>query len=463
MPNLPSEFIAAMKKQLGEQYDAFEESLQQTVPTSVRVNALKNAQHHLDFDKKAKIGWHTEGYYLTERPVFTLDPAFHGGAYYVQEAGSMFIAEALTQVLDLDKDHTVLDLCAAPGGKTTLLTALFTPDSLILANEVIRSRVEVLKENVLKWGRANVYVSNHDSEDFAGLAGFFDVILIDAPCSGEGLFRKDPDAMKEWSEDAVQSCALRQKRILNNAARLVKPNGIMLYSTCTYNDFENENNSQWFAQTHGFEPVKINLNKDWRITEKDFGYQFYPHKTISEGFYLSILRKNKDSETLKIETNSFKKTTLKSGNVALPKKQVDLASKWLQSPDKFDFYQKPNGVIFITLKKHAAYITLINNVLHKKSSGLEIGSFKGQDFIPDHDLALSLERSEATPSVFLTKNQALAFLKKDPLELPDDAPQGWVLACYNGVGIGWIKVLKNRVNNYLPKDFRIRMDLPKDN
>jgi 16S rRNA C967 or C1407 C5-methylase (RsmB/RsmF family)/NOL1/NOP2/fmu family ribosome biogenesis protein len=456
---LPDAFLEQRQMDLGAELNLFLAALQEKSPVSIRFNTFKKQSTPQNIENLDKKVLYTEGgYYLAERPVFTLDPAFHAGAYYVQEASSMFIAEALAQVVDFQQDIKALDLCAAPGGKTTLLASLLSENSVLLANEVIKSRVEVLKENVGKWGNANVYVSNHDSEDFTGLNGFFDVVVIDAPCSGEGLFRKDEKAIAEWSTDAVQTCAARQKRILTNAVKLLKPNGILLYSTCTYNDFENSDNVEWLVQKFDYQEVKLTLNPDWGIAEKKHGYQFYPHKTVGEGFYCCVLKRTIKGD-FKVEKPDIAKPF---SAIKLPKKQIDSVSKWLKNPEKFDYFIKPNGQIFIVLKTHFEAISQIDKALKRKSTGLEIGEFKGQDFIPSHDLALSIEINPNSEGVALSKNEALHYLKKENIDL-ENAPQGWVLAQYEGLNLGWMKVMKNRINNYLPKDFRIRMDLPREN
>lgn len=459
LKQLPIAFLEQRQIDLDIELPAFRAALDEKSPISLRFNPLKKFLRAENLENIGKKVPYTEGgYFLDERPVFTLDPAFHAGAYYVQEASSMFLAEALSQVIDLQQDIKLLDLCAAPGGKTTLLASVVSENSFILANEVIKSRVEILKENVVKWGLSNIYVSNHDSEDFTGLNGFFDVVLIDAPCSGEGLFRKDERAIAEWSPENVQTCAARQKRILANAVKLLKPNGILLYSTCTYNDFENSDNVEWLLQNFDYQEVKLTLKPEWGIAEKKHGYQFYPHKTVGEGFYCCVLKRS-DETSFNYETPVPIKPF---GATKLPKKQIDLVSNWLKQPEKFAFFIKPNGQIFIVLKKHITPISWIDTVLKRKSTGLEIGEFKGQDFIPSHDLALSVEINAHTEGVSLTKNEALHYLKKENIEL-ENAPQGWVLAQYEGLNLGWMKVMKNRINNYLPKDFRIRMDLPREN
>ena len=452
MKHLPEPFLQQMQADLGTELPDFLKALEEKPPVSIRLNPQKKLAHLSNLPIAAPVAWCTEGYYLSERPSFTLDPTFHAGAYYVQEASSMFIAQAVSQLIDC-QDVTVLDLCAAPGGKSTLLASILRGNSLLIANEVIKNRVDVLKENVIKWGYPNMIVSNHDSEDFMDLEGFFDIVLVDAPCSGEGLFRKDEKATDEWSPESVQTCSARQKRILANAIKLVKPNGLLLYSTCTYNDFENKNNVLFIAENEGFESAQLNTNEEniveklWQSTDNQplYGYQFYPHRIKGEGFFLSVFRNN----TPLSKTINLPKLNLEN----LLKKHIDSASKWLKNADDFEFFQKHNGDIFITLKNNLHRIALIDKALKRKSLGTVIGIFKGSDFIPSHDLALSIAISDDIAHVDLSKTEALKFLKKENIELSEDAPQGWVLARFEGMNLGWMKVMKNRINNYLPTEF----------
>jgi 16S rRNA C967 or C1407 C5-methylase (RsmB/RsmF family)/NOL1/NOP2/fmu family ribosome biogenesis protein len=463
MKNLPAAFLKNLEAQLGDDLPAFISAMDMPPPVSIRLNPQKKAHSLTAFQTEPNpIAWHTEGYYLAgDRPVFTLDPAYHGGAYYVQEASSMFIAEALRQVCNLAEDKLVLDLCAAPGGKSTLLASLLTDNSFLIANEVIKSRVEILKENIIRWGNPSVCVSHHEVEDFADLAGLFDIVLIDAPCSGEGLFRKDPDAIREWSEEAVVTCSARQKRLLTVAASFVKPEGILLYSTCTYNESENKENVEWLLQHGGFQMLSLDIKPDWGILARSFGYQFYPHRLRGEGFFMAALKADKSvlpeyRKSIGEEKMAFEK---------LPVAKQRIAAIWLQEPEKLAFFIKPNGMVYVILKKHTALYAQIDKVLKRKSIGVEIGIFKGQDFIPSHDLAMSTlvaTKSPAFVTLSLSKTQALQFLKKEAPDLDfENLPQTWALATYEGLNLGWMKILKNRLNNYLPKDFRIRMDLPR--
>ncbi|RFS15442.1 methyltransferase RsmF C-terminal domain-like protein [Emticicia sp. C21] len=447
---LPEVFSLQMQHILGEEYQAFVKSLLEPTPVTIRLNNRKKTSEPIATN--GDVLWHTNAHYLDERPVFTLDPAFHAGAYYVQEASSMFVAEAIKQTVDTSKSLRVMDLCAAPGGKSTLLASLLNDKSLLVANEVIKSRVGVLKENLEKWGFPNYIVSNHDPEEMIDLEGFFDVVLTDAPCSGEGLFRKDPNAMNEWSENSVQLCCARQKRILQASAMLVAPGGILCYSTCTYNEKENESNAQWLTQVADFEHVQLKIPAGWGIVEKKYGYQFFPHKVRGEGFYLSIFKKTrgeKQEARGKIKLNR------------LPQKKVEVLKEWLQTPDVFDYYEKPDGQIVAIPSILSNEYAVIFRVLHKRSSGLEIGQFKGNDFIPSHDLALSTAIAKDLPAVELVKEDALKFLKRENLGADlSNQSKGWLLARYQGLNLGFMKVIGDRINNYLPKEWRIRMEIP---
>ncbi|WP_420146485.1 methyltransferase RsmF C-terminal domain-like protein [Spirosoma sp.] len=452
LSELPLAFQEQMQAQLGADFPEFGAALTQPAPVSIRVNPQKPA---LETSGLEQVPWCSDGFYLPERPSFTLDPLFQSGAYYVQEASSMLLAEALKQTVNLNRPLRVLDLCAAPGGKSTLLVSALSDDSLLICNEVIRSRVSVLRENLEKWGRPNVVVSNHDPEELDKLAGFFDVVLVDAPCSGEGLFRKDPDAMQEWSEANVALCSARQKRILAAAAPLLDEGGILLYSTCTYNDAENTDNVRFLAQ-NGFRNRSLNLPADWNIVEKKtdgaVGYQCYPHRVRGEGFFISVFQKTAFTASVKLDARTFRSIR------ALRPRETAAAAKWLKKPSDFSFWEKPNGDVMALPKILEKTFLFLDVALRNKGFGLEIGQFKGQDFIPSHALALSTAINPNLPAVTLSKEDALRYFKKENIAF-DEPVKGWLLAQYNGLNLGWMKGVGNRVNNYLPKDWRIRMDI----
>jgi 16S rRNA C967 or C1407 C5-methylase (RsmB/RsmF family)/NOL1/NOP2/fmu family ribosome biogenesis protein len=469
---LPLAFQNTLKAQLAHEYADWEQALSQKTPVSIRFNAKKQAtQIQNSLQPQMPVAWYERSAYLSQRPVFTLDPAFHAGAYYVQEASSMFIGEALRQVVNTHNSLSIIDLCAAPGGKTTLLADTVSETSLVLANEVIKNRFDILKENIQKWGYPNIHALRYDTEVLKnGLENLFDVVLTDAPCSGEGLFRKDPNAIKEWSPENVANCAARQKRILANAVHLLKEEGILLYSTCTYNDDENMNNCTWLCETFGLESLRLELQKDWGIVEKTqkgavekeyeaFGYQFYPHRVQGEGFFVSVFRKPK-TEKLEKPLKISKKVNYDFKNLAkVPLNQIDILKNYFDAPHDFDFYQKATGQILCFPKAQQLLLKQITHTLPFHSFGLEVGIFKGNDFIPTHEFALSTAISKKLPHIDLNRTQALHFLKKESPSLDEMPKQGWYLARYEGLNLGWMKVLNHRINNYLPKDFKIRMSI----
>ncbi len=449
---LPSAFQAQMQARLGPDFPAFETALSQRAPVSIRVNPRKNV---VDPAGLKPVPWCAEGFYLPERPSFTLDPLFQAGAYYVQEASSMLLAEALRQTVSLARPLRVLDLCAAPGGKSTLLASTLHPDSLLICNEVIRSRVSVLRENIDKWGYPNVVVSSHDPADMVNLAGFFDVVLVDAPCSGEGLFRKEPDAVHEWSEANVQLCAARQKRILAAAIPLLDQGGLLIYSTCTYNEAENEDNVHFLLE-NGFKNRPLSLPPAWNVVEKltdgAVGYQCLPHRLMGEGFFIGVFQKTSFTSTVKLDARTFRSIR------ALRPRQTASAATWLQQPADFSFWEKPNGDVMALPRVLEKQFLLVDVALHNKGFGVEMGQFKGTDFVPSHALALSTAIKADLPAIALSKENALRYFKKENLVL-DESVKGWLLAQHKGLNLGWVKGVGNRINNYLPKDWRIRIDI----
>jgi 16S rRNA C967 or C1407 C5-methylase (RsmB/RsmF family)/NOL1/NOP2/fmu family ribosome biogenesis protein len=448
--NLPEAFQNHTSQILGDEFPAFLAALNTPVPVSVRLNPKKKSELPT-LEVEESVLWAKEGRYLKQRPVFTLDPSFHAGAYYVQEASSMFLEHVFEQIVDRSRPIKVLDLCAAPGGKTTHLASLLGENDLLVANEVIKSRLSILKENLLKWGYSNVIISNQDPETFADLEGFFDVVLVDAPCSGEGLFRKDPAAVNEWSESHVQMCSARQKRILSAAAMLVAPKGVLIYSTCTYNTAENQENVKWLNRTLDFETMKLDVPAAWGVTESENCFQFFPHKTKGEGFFIAALKNlSRDAKFVKGKPDLNR----------LRREQRAVLKDWFK-PEVFEdiefFYKNDGNIVAIRTSLLADYGSVLR-ALAKRSSGLEIGIFKGKDFVPSHAFALSDLISEHVERLEVPEAQALKFLKKENFEFAA-GKDGWVLVTYRGLGLGWIKKIGDRINNYLPTEWRIRMDI----
>ncbi len=449
LPSLPKEFEERMRAELGSGFNDFQESLQKTSPVSIRLNPDKPSS----ILQGEIIPWTKHGRYLAERPVFTLDPALHAGAYYVQEASSMLLEQALIQSTDLTKPLRVLDLCAAPGGKSTHILSLINSNSLLVSNEVIRSRSAILSENIQKWGHANVVVSCNDPEDFKRLEGFFDVMVIDAPCSGEGLFRKDPEAMSEWSTDNVQLCSQRQRRILSDVLPALKEDGILIYSTCTFNEQENEHNLTWLAQEDAFTFLPLSLHPSWGVEtiqkENALGYRCFPHRVKGEGFFISVMRKKSNTKQARIKTKS--RFTFAS------KKIVEQLQDWIHQSDDFDFIQQDNLLITLPLALKDE-MEFLQGQLHIVTKGTAMAEVKHDKFIPEHAFALSINiRRDRFQHVDLNLDQALQFLRKEAFML-DDQRKGFALVKYQEHALGWVNLLGNRLNNLYPTNWRIRMN-----
>lgn len=446
---LPESFAFRQKEILQQEYNAFTNSLMQVAPISVR----RNPRKFFNLPTSNAVPWSSLGFYLAARPSFTLDPVFHAGAYYVQEASSMFLEQAILQLHLDDSPLTVLDLCAAPGGKSTHLASLLHPDSLLISNEVIRSRASTLAENLQKWGNANVVVTNNDPQDFQRLPGFFDVIVADAPCSGEGLFRKDPDAMKEWSEENVQLCSKRQRRILEDVWPSLKENGILIYSTCTYNRLENEENLLWLKQEHDVDFLSLQTDPSWgiEVVNEDgiIGYRFYPHRVTGEGFFLAVIQKKEHVQGggTKSQKNSFTSPS---------KKILERLQLWVNDPSSKTFIQREETLQFFSAL-HTPLIEQLAKNLRLIMAGTFLATVKHDKLIPEHAFALSTEINKSEfPAVNTTLEEALQYLRKENFH-PMDAVKGFTLIQHRDVSLGWANVLDNRTNNLYPAEWRIRI------
>jgi 16S rRNA C967 or C1407 C5-methylase (RsmB/RsmF family) len=272
-----------------------------------------------------------------------MDPLFHAGAYYAQEASSMFLEQILLQHRDKigTEEPLVLDLCASPGGKSTLLASFLKGGGWLVANEVMKSRVGILNENLSKWGIPNVTVTQNDPKDFGRLTGLFDIIVIDAPCSGEGMFRKDDKAIEDWSLNNVQLCCERQKRIVSDVYPALKEGGLLIYSTCTYNEEEDEKNVKWISEELGADILSVQTEANWSITENPLGYHFYPHKTKGEGFFIAVLQKNQEPSSAK---NRLNKNSHKGKKEIVSQETKKQVKGWLRHEEEFDFIQE-NGLV----------------------------------------------------------------------------------------------------------------------
>ncbi len=448
--SLPRSLVESLKNVPGfnaETFQAVHASGEQV--TSIRLNEQKPMAYGPSPMNENQIPWCINGRYLSSRPSFTLDPTFHAGAYYVQEASSMFIWQALKETVGTNTKKKVLDLCAAPGGKSTLLASYFT-DGLVIANEVIKSRAAVLVENITKWGSDHVIVTNNDPSHFQSLPGFFDMMLIDAPCSGSGLFRKDPATIKEWSEDNVQLCSQRQQRILADALPALNEDGILVYSTCSYSIDEDEAIADWLVSEMNMKSKRLAIDTAWGIVETNspdtnaYGYRFYPDRLQGEGFFIAVFQKKQGVDQAR----------LKEQNLSLPSKQeLQLIDSFMSIPEAFTLFKQGESIRAIK-QEWLSDLQILAKYLYIKKAGIEIGTIKGKDVIPGHELALSSLGREAFIPIELTKEQALQYLRRKELLLTH-APRGWNLVGYRGLPLGWVKVLPNRINNYYPAEWRI--------
>lgn len=447
---LPQSFINSLNGLPGFDEKAFvgvHEGVEQV--TSIRLNPAKPTAATSDLPVAADVPWCTAGKYLLKRPSFTLDPVFHGGAYYVQEASSMFFEYAVKEIYKEAAPKRVLDLCAAPGGKSTLLAAAL-PESFIVSNEVIKTRVNILVENISKWGSDNVVVTNNDPEDFKRVPGFFDLMVVDAPCSGSGLFRKDTDAINEWSEANVEVCSLRQQRILTDAISCLRENGYLLYSTCSYSRQEDEDVCDWMVNELNLQPVKISVDPSWGIVEtyskrhQAAGYRFYPDKLKGEGFFIACFK----------QINAVDSFYRYQNRLPVGAKQIQsVVAPFIKDAGQYVINDQKE-VVIASPKKWEEEIAAISKALKVGKSGVAIGNIKGKDIIPHHQLALSHLISPAVRFIDLDKENALKYLRRQDLNI-DTTYKGWAVCRYGDINLGWIKVLPNRVNNYYPTNWRI--------
>lgn len=463
---LPLSFVESVRQLLGHSTaEAFLAALEQEPSTSIRLNPLKQPQE-MQLPIEA-VPWSTHGYYLTERPRFTFDPLLHAGAYYVQEASSMFVEQAVRT--HVHGAVCALDLCAAPGGKSTLLRSCLPEGSLLVANEYVRSRANILAENLTKWGHPDVVVTQTDAATLGELTNAFDLILADVPCSGEGMFRKDAEAVDEWSEEAVAACVARQRRILTDVWPALKPGGILIYSTCTYNTNENESNVGWACQELGAEALPIPTAEGWQVGgglpegEKRPVYRFLPHRTRGEGFFLAVLRKQGGEEeaanVLSAERERPKKTK-KSGRESLfTIAQRAEVETWLQPQELVNrtMVEHDEGLHLLPTA-HLDLCQALARRCHVMLYGTRLATLKGRDLQPAHALALSatLLHPDALPTASLSYEQAIAYLGREALTLPASTARGWVRLCFRGLSLGWGKQLGTRTNNLYPQEWRIR-------
>ena len=419
---LPKEFEEYTRSLMGEElYSKLISGLAATPPVSIRLNPFKVAkdayledEEQLNGLQLTPVPWAKDGYLLSERPSFTLDPLFHAGAYYVQEASSMFLDFIIRQLVK--EPVTMLDLCAAPGGKTTCAMAALPEGSILYSNEPIRTRANILAENVMKFGHPDIIVTNNYAKVYAKAKKTFDVILTDVPCSGEGMFRKDPNAINEWSTSNVDSCWKLQRSIVEDIWQCLKPGGILIYSTCTFNAHEDEENVQWIIDNLGADPIALEgVKEEWNITGALKGnlpvYRFIPGKTKGEGLFMAVMRKK--GEPTQGSTPTILK---KEGKISMKEKGLKVMTHGINPPTQ-----------------------------------------KGKKTIPDISLALSINQKENDyPHVDVDRQTAINYLRREAITLPADTPRGIVTITYKGLGLGFANNIGNRANNLYPQEWRIK-------
>ncbi|MBQ1851281.1 MAG: rRNA cytosine-C5-methyltransferase [Paludibacteraceae bacterium] len=426
--NLNPDFILLIQQQTGADAEKFFEALQEPQSTSVRINNKIEAADLEILSSSRPIPYCATGYSLPSRPDFTLDPMLHGGAYYVQEASSMYLESIISKYIT--GSVRCLDLCAAPGGKSTHLASLLSSDSLIISNEIMPQRANILAENMIKWGNGNTLVTNNKPSDFKKLGAIFDIIVADVPCSGEGMFRKEPQAVEQWSLDNVMMCAERQKDITSDIWSTLKEGGLLVYSTCTFNHFEDEDNVEWIASELGAE-----------ILEQR---HFYFHETIGEGFYIAVLRKTSAAVgAAKIKPSKQKKSP------------ATATVKLLKEPSGYAVIETSECLCAVPQADKELYTYVAENFRTLKC-GVPLCSFKGKDEIPAHALAVSKALDVSKTAVCnVDKPTALSYLRREAINI-DSTERGYVLITYNNLPLGWVKNLGNRCNNLYPDYWRIR-------
>ncbi len=446
MNELPAAFIESLTKHFGQEVaTSIQDALILEPSISIRLHPDKPAT--LEWESNS-IPWCDEGHLLHQRPNFAQDPHFHAGGYYVQESSSMFLKKVWKALGFENKAMVALDMCAAPGGKSTLLLDTLSKESTVVCNEIDGKRNAVLRENLLKWGSSNSIVTKSSADKLASVGSIFDLILLDAPCSGEGMFRKDKFAIKQWNPGLVDHCSVIQADLIEQASRLLRNEGYLVYSTCTLNPNENEQNVLRALES-GFE---LSLPESGSLAHESFlhpamlngkllGYYLLPGKSTGEGLFFSILRKGAENQA----SAEFKASKLKTIDADQLNPECSFQSSnyqsYLEHQDKIMGF---NGSLDVlnTLSAHA-FITQV---------GLPVLERKGKGMIPHHGLAMD---ASSEVDIALSKEEALDYLRKSKSP-PATEAKGWKTVGYKGITLGWAKVLDQRTNNYYPSSLRLR-------
>ena len=445
MHAIPVEFSDRIRSQFPEEADAFLLALDRNPVTSVRLNPAKPGAQFVD---AVPVPWNEDGRILGARPRFTLDPKLHSGCYYPQESSSMALQWVLQHTVSLDCPIDAVDLCAAPGGKTLIIADFLKNRGRLISNEIVRSRAHILNEVVVKWGCTNVAVTNNRPADFAESGMQFDLMIVDAPCSGEGMFRKDTEARNEWNAGSAVMCSKRQSEILTQVIPALRENGILIYSTCTFAKEENEGIMEALLATGEFEALRWPVPPEWNVSLVEdsgvFAMRFLPHRTPGEGFFISALKRVSHAPGKRSKPRNVFNLCGNEEKRALQKHEID-ADQVVLAPDG-ELYRS-------TFSKQE--LNVLAGSLYFISPGVHIGKVVRGEFIPAHALALANFSWLSGDSVELDEAQALAYLRGESISV--DASSGWHHVAFQSCPLGWIKVIGNRVNNYYPKEWRVKL------
>jgi 16S rRNA C967 or C1407 C5-methylase (RsmB/RsmF family)/NOL1/NOP2/fmu family ribosome biogenesis protein len=449
MAQFPEAFLKRIQKQRLDAQDLIQ-ALNRESPISIRLNPKKTSEQ---FENEENVPWCPTGKYLKERPIFTKDPLFHAGVYYPQEAGSMFI-DAILKQLKLPEDCIALDLCAAPGGKSTILLDNLSDSSLLISNEINRHRAYILRDNLTRWGNANLMVTNRNPSDFHKFTGLFDLILVDAPCSGEGMFRKDPNSRNEWTPKNTALCATRQTEILKEIWPSLKEGGILIYSTCTFNPEENSEQILNLLETYECQMVNLSFPATFGLDTSDnqhpsygtLGYTCFPHKMKAEGFFFSVIQKTEQTRSFQLKNKRLEKNTSKN--------QFELPG--FKAPANHTTVCL-NDAFYLIPENQIALMLYLQRELSCLKFGIRLGEVVGGKWNPHFEYALCHFDKPYFESAAIHLEQALHFLKGNAIDF--DCKDGWCLVTYQNHALGWLKKIGNRANNYYPKELRIRMEL----
>ena len=439
---LHDDFIAQLRELLPDEWEALVRAITSSEPSvAVRVNNERGVGVP---EGARRVPWCGQGFYLADRPAFTFDPDWHAGRYYVQDASSMFIAHVIRHFVQ--EPVRYLDLCAAPGGKTTAAIQALPSRSLVVANEIVPPRARVLADNVVRWGHPRCVVTSNAPAQIGKLTHSFDVIAADVPCSGEGMMRKDDEAVAQWSSALVEQCAQRQREILTDVWNALRPGGMLIYSTCTYNRQENELMADFIVNELGATSLEVPVEPSWNIHPAIgsgcHGYRFMPHRVDGEGLFMAVFSKqgNSPRQDIRVKDKNAKKCD-------------ETVKNWLMAPD--DFVIEPQGDLLVAtardICREVAALRASLTVLH---AGVELATVMGRKTVPHHALAMSIARSEgAFPVAEVDYPTALRYLRGESVTV--DAPRGYVLIAHQGAVLGFANNLGNRANNLYPKSQRI--------